>query len=54
MVAPQEEDRPAGRRRTRRTDTNRWRTAGEVSATILRVLAAAVALYGAVQGCGPT
>jgi hypothetical protein len=28
--------------------------AGEVSAVILRVLAAAAALYGAGQGCGPT
>jgi hypothetical protein len=53
-AAPQEEDRPEGRSDTPRTGVHRWRTAGEVSVLVLKLLAAAVALYGATKGCGPT
>jgi hypothetical protein len=54
-VAPQEEeDRPPGRSQAHRTGANRWRTAGEVSVLVLKLLAAAAALDGAVNGCGPT
>ncbi|MEV1331678.1 hypothetical protein AB0J20_19135 [Micromonospora costi] len=47
---------PTGPSNTRRTDTDRWRRAGEWVALILKVLAYAVGLAVTLagNGCGPT
>lgn len=43
---------PRGRRNIRLT-TSRWKAIADVAITVMKVLAAAVALYGAVNGCSP-
>lgn len=51
--APLGKGRPPGRKLNWLYVTGRWRAAAEVVALLLKVLAAAVTVYGAAKGCGP-
>lgn len=48
MGAQEENSRPGARMWSGR----RWRAAGEAAALVMKIVAAAVALYGAVKGIG--
>ncbi|MEU7654245.1 hypothetical protein AB0C41_19750 [Micromonospora taraxaci] len=41
-----------GRRNTRQA-TIRWKATADMAITVMKLLAAAVALYGAMNGCSP-